>query len=235
MASAQLLDTAYRSASPPVAGPSPRATDDPTARGLLRRAQGAFQKWPEGFAGFRASVRCETRNGVASGTLSVATPDHVEVRCDDPGLCAWLADMLRAIARQRTPRFFDEGDGRFPISFADGAPDSRGRAIDVHARLGALRYWVDAKGRVTQVERRAQGLRVLTTFDELVRATPGRVLPARTMTSTWSLSSGELLRSEAVHDVHRRLDHVWLPASRRIGGPCGAPPIELILDDHELL
>ncbi len=235
MLSAEIADPERFFPSPPSAAWRGPVADDPGARCLLRRAQGAFQKWPEGFAGFRASVRCATPAGVLPGTLCVAPPDRVEVQCEDPWLRARLAEMLRIIASERMPRFFDEGDGRFPISFADTLSDSRGRAIHVHARLGALRYWVDAKGRVRQMERIGEGLRVLIAFDELVRATPGRVLPTRTMISTWDLESGALLRSEAVHDVHRRIDHVWLPASRRIGGTGGEPPIDLTLDDHQLL
>ena len=30
--------------------------DDALARRFLQRAQGGFQKWPEGFAGFRAQI-----------------------------------------------------------------------------------------------------------------------------------------------------------------------------------
>ena len=41
--------------------------DDALARRLLQRAQGAFQKWPEGFAGFRAQIQCRTSGQDASG------------------------------------------------------------------------------------------------------------------------------------------------------------------------
>src|SRR5262245_40980068 len=94
-----------------------RGGDDPVARCLLRRAQGALQKWPEGFRGFRASVRCEESDGVVVGRVTVMALGQVEVACDDPALRAQLHDMLRTIALERTPRFFDHGDGRFPVSF----------------------------------------------------------------------------------------------------------------------
>lgn len=48
-----------------------RAQDDPLARRLRQRAQGAMQKWPEGFRGFQARVR---------------------VRADDPGARAYRID-----------------------------------------------------------------------------------------------------------------------------------------------
>jgi hypothetical protein len=220
--------------SPRSAGVTHPASD-PTARCLLRQAQGAFQKWPEGFAGFRASVACETPRGVVAGQVAVATPDRVDVTCDDPDLRTCLRDMLWGITVDRTPRFFDEGDGRFPISFGDGRDDALGRPVNVHARLGQLRYWIDGSARIRQVERIARGLRVLTTFEAFARTTPGRILPAQATTRTWDLASGVLLSSESVHDSHRRIEHVWLPSARRISGNPGRTPVVISLDEHELL
>ena len=113
--------------------------------------------------------------------------------------------------------------------------DAPGRCVNVHARLGQLRYWIDGSARIRQVERIARGLRVLTAFETFTRATPGRILPAQTTTRTWDLASGTLLRSESVHDSHRRIDHVWLPAARRIIGQPGDAPILISLDGHKLL
>jgi len=221
---------------PPPAGTAlGHALGDPTARCLLRRAQGAFQKWPEGFAGFRASVTCETPRGLVNGQVTVAPPDRVDVTCDDLDLRTCLHDMLWSITVERTPRFFDEGDGRFPISFGDGHDDALGRPVNVLARLGECRYWIDGSARIRQVERIARGLRVLTAFEAFTRATPGRVLPAQTTTCTWDLASGALLSSESIHDSHRRVQHVWLPSARRINRNPGGAPIVISLDEHELL
>jgi hypothetical protein len=44
-----------------------------------------------------------------------------------------------------------------------------------------------------------------------------------------------LLRTESVRDSHRRVEHVWLPSTRRIAGSSDAPPLELSLLDHELI
>ena len=212
------------------------AASDPTARCLLRRAQGAFQKWPEGFAGFRASVACETPHGLVAGQVTVAPPARVDVTCDDPDLRVCLRDMLWAITVERTPRFFDEGDGQFPISFGDdGRDDVLGRPVNVHARLGQVRYWIDGSARIRQVERIARGRRVLTTFAAFARTTPGRILAAETTTCTWDVASGALLSSELIHDSHRRIEHVWLPYVRRISGHPSGTPAVISLDEHELL
>ena len=45
--------------------------DDVLARSLLQRAQGATQKWPEGFRGFRARVRCRALGREAVGVVTV--------------------------------------------------------------------------------------------------------------------------------------------------------------------
>lgn len=221
--------------APPAGTALGHALGDPAARCLLRRAQGAFQKWPEGFAGFRASVACETPRGIVNGQVTVAPPDRVDVTCDDLDLRTCLRDMLWSITVDRTPRFFDEGDGRFPISFGDGHDDALGRPVNVLARLGECRYWIDGSARIRQVERIARGLRVVTTFEAFTRATPGRILPAQTTTRTWDAASGALLSSESVHDGHRRIEHVWLPSTRRISGNPGGAPLVISLDEHKLL
>ena len=173
-------------------------------------------------------------DGPVSGHATVAAHGRVALDCDDPIVRTRLHDMLATIALDRTPRFFDKGDGRFPISFADAGDASPSGSSHVHARLGA-RYHIDAKGRVLAIERIAHGLRAVTAFEGFMRTTPGRVLPTQTVTSAWDVVTGALLRSESVHDSHRRVEHVWLPSARRIAGSGDAPPIVLSLLDHELL
>ena len=48
-------------------------TPESVARILLQRAQGFLQKWPEGFRGYRARVRCEARGCVTEGGVLVAS------------------------------------------------------------------------------------------------------------------------------------------------------------------
>src|SRR5262250_3847896 len=104
------VELATACAPPPAAlGARAFAADDPAARALLRKAQGAFQKWPEGFAGFRASITCETLRGVVAGQVTVQRPGRIDVSCDDTDLRTRLREMLGGIAVDRTPRFFDEG------------------------------------------------------------------------------------------------------------------------------
>lgn len=62
-----------------------------------------------------------TRSGdgghAAAGTVSVFTGGRVELDLGDAALAAWARDALAAISSSRTPQFFKDGEGRFPISF----------------------------------------------------------------------------------------------------------------------
>jgi hypothetical protein len=220
---------------PPPALATGPASDDRLARCLLCQAQGAFQKWPEGFAGFRAVFACEGAGQPVRGRVTVAPRGHVDVECHDDVVRTRLRDMLAAMAIDRTPRFFDEGDGRFPVCFADGDDTSPCRTVHVHARLGAIRYHIDPTPRVLAIERVAHGLRAVTAHKAFMRTTPGRVLPTETVTATWDLATGTLLRSESICDSHRRVDHVWLPLARRISDSSDGPPLALSLHDHQLI
>ncbi|MBI2218719.1 MAG: DUF3386 family protein [Candidatus Rokubacteria bacterium] len=183
---------------------------------LLQRAQGAFQKWPEGFAGFRARARCRALDREAVGTIRVTPGPRVEARLGDPDLARLVEAALREIAEARTPRFFKDGDGRFPIMLAADAGDGVDRAVVVQRPEGRVVYWIDAAGRMQREEREAGGMLTVTTFEEFARATPGRRLPTRFARVVSEQTTGRLLVRETVADSHVRLDHVWLPAYRSI-------------------
>ena len=216
-------------------GAPPAIANDAVARNLLRRAQGAFQKWPEGFAGFRARVLGETATGAREGQVVFAASSGIDVECADPALRAQLFGLMRSVVTQRTPCFFDDGDGRFPICFAERPADSPWRPIDVRSRFGEQRYWIDPSGRVRRVERAVRGIRTLTVFEELARTSPGRVLPTVTTISILDEARGVRLWSETLSDTHRRVEHVWLPAGRRITSGAESRGLSLTLHDHELL
>ena len=56
------------------------------ARGLLQRAQGFLQKWPEGFRGYRARLRCDAVDGLVEGGVVVACGREPAVELGPPGL-----------------------------------------------------------------------------------------------------------------------------------------------------
>jgi uncharacterized protein DUF3386 len=203
-------------ARPPV-WPSSVAADDARAALLLQRAQGTFQKWPEGFRGFHAEIRCGSLEREAAGTVAVIPGRDIDARVDDPELATVVDTMLRHLTVARAPRFFKDGDGRFPITMppADGHP--LGSRIVVHEDDGRWHaYRVNAAGWLRVEERELDSTLAVTTFEECARAMPGRVLPTRTVTAFFDRATGALVRTETIVERHVRVDHVWLPESHRI-------------------
>jgi hypothetical protein len=191
-------------------------SDDARARGLLQRAQGAMQKWPEGFVGFSAAIRCREGDREVAGDVRVFTGGRVETCLPHPELWAWAEAALRDVSEARTPCFFKDGDGRFPISFEpeDGHPP--GRRVRVHLGGGARRvYHIDAKGRIRQQENAGPARRATTMYDGFVRTCPGRVLPTCTRILAWDVMTWTPLETAEIEDTSCCLDHVWLPARRR--------------------
>ena len=123
-----------------------------------------------------------------------------------------MQGVLGHLSVQLTPRFFKDGDGRFPIGFGpeDGHP--LGRLLQVWRPDDEIvRYRIDGKGRIRVEERVGGGHRVVTLVDEYVRATPGRVLPGRVETTSWDLRTGARLCREEVVTSFGCVEHVWLP------------------------
>lgn len=190
--------------------------DDPLARRLLQRAQGAIQKWPEGFPGFQARVRCGDGTRELAGEVRVFTGGAVESTLPADPLAVWAEATLGTLARASTPCFFKDGAGRFPITFDPDDAHPRGRRVRVHAGDGSLwAYRVDARGRL-RLEDRGQGRwRRVIAYDEYVRTCPGRSLPTRLRTVTWDVRADTVREIADVEDAVCRRDHVWLPVRRR--------------------
>src|SRR5262249_42024828 len=148
------------------------------------------------------------------GWLRLVPGRRLEVCLPDVELRAFVRITLERLADERAPRFFKDGDGRFLLTL-DTAPDQhQGARIQVYHHHGKrVVYGLDSTGRLRFVEREAAGLRSVTVFEEYVRTAPGRVLPIRLSTAWFDVANGAHLGSELVSDTHRRVAHVWLPAS----------------------
>jgi hypothetical protein len=207
-------------------------------RALLERAQGMLQKWPEGFVGFRARLRIDGAEGGAAAWIE-CRPGRAPV-VDVPGgmarvaVARWLGETVEA----RTPHFFKDRDGRFVITRDPDEDPDAGVRLWVHRPDGRLGFWLDPRGRIRMIERIGHDLRSVSTIEEYARATPGRVLPARVSTRIWSAPDGRLMHAEVLIDTHVRVQHVWLPATRRIIADAGPGPpdaLQVYLEAHELL
>ena len=196
---------------------SPMLQDSPRARCLLQRAQGALQKWPEGFAGFRARLRCAQGQHESHGWVQLTTARQIQVHLPDATLQGFTRAMLERLVDERTPCFFKDGDGRFLLTLDAEAQPSWGQCVRVHRGNGErLAYWIDAKGRLRCCERHTAEQRIVTVFAEYTRATPGRVLPQQMTCTRFALAGGAWLGSETMVDTHLRINHVWLLATRHL-------------------
>ena len=153
-----------------------------------------------------------------AGSALVGPRGEVEVEISDEAARDWANAVLAEIAAERVPRFFKDGDGRFPIAFeapldaAGGGPGSR---LVVHRGvhgLAPIRYELDERARLRACERSERGERRVETYESFCRATPGRILPARRSTVVYDAHG--LVRTELVEDTHLRVSHTWLPATR---------------------
>src|SRR5918994_1892965 len=130
--------------------PAPIPADDAGARRLLQQAQGAFQKWPEGFAGFTAIAHVRVRARAATGIVAVHPYASLEADFGDPECREAVAAFVARIVCERTPCFFKDGDGRFPVTFDTGDGDHGARRIIVHSPPRPCRYRIDATGRLRE-------------------------------------------------------------------------------------
>ncbi len=194
--------------SPTLAPPRIHASPD-AAWAVLQRAQGLVQKWPEGFRGYRARVRCEAADGVSEGRVVVASGRDLAIDLAMPAFQDVVRARLLAHVDERTPRFFKDGDGRYAVR-AEPASDGE-RWIRVERPDATVRYRLDARGRIEVVERLEGKRETVTVVEEYSRATPGRVLPARRRTIARDRLTGACLAHELLVEAHCRVEHVWLP------------------------
>ncbi len=221
-----------------VAAPAPAAgdvRDDARARALLQRAQGTIQKWPECFAGFHARLTVAAEGREHVGWALVGAGGIIEVDLADGGARDWAGAFLGEIVAERTPSFFKDGDGRFPITFDGSARDECLLVHHADAGRTPLRYRLDPRGRLAQREESGPAGHQVHTYEAFVRATPGRVLPVRR--SIVIYDAGRIVRTELVEDAHHCVRHAWLPAARRLHvSHLDATTVRWArLDDHVLL
>lgn len=162
----------------------------------------------------------------------------MEIHLADSGLAAFAEQTLRGISLAGPPRFFNDTDGRFPITAAADDDHPLGLRVEVHVPGGpAVTYRIDAAGRIRLEEQACEGERIVTTVEEFARTTPGRLLPVRLTVTRRHAGRAAGIRSEAVRDSHCRRDHVWRPERRAVTiNGCGPTHSWLLtLERHSLI
>jgi hypothetical protein len=207
---------------------------DLSAWARLQRALGLFQKWPETFEGFRATVRCQADGACVTGEVVVRPAGAVSVDLPGDDLRQCVEGVLREVSDTRTPRFFKDDEGRFPIACL-GDDGAGGIALRVDLGQGTARtYALDEKGRVRRVEHRSAQHRSVRTYDAFVRTAPGRLLPGRIAQLGWHVERAGDVDAVTLEEVPCRVDHVWLPRHHRVGRRRGGADsvVEIALEHH---
>jgi hypothetical protein len=147
--------------------------------------------------------------------VRVVPGGQVEAELADTSLRAFVEGALRSLSLARTPRFFKDTDGRFPLTVEEPA-DPGQRRVRVHRDDGeAVVYVLDQAGKLRREERTAGGAEIVTTYEAFMRSSPGRVLPVRFTTTYRDVARDAVERVVTVVDTYVRLEYAWVPATRQ--------------------
>jgi hypothetical protein len=210
-----------KTSRPPV-GPNPKA--DKAAYELLKNAHDNRQTMPESFAGFTAKVTY-IKDGVASeGTLTYRRKGKTEIVF--PTLAkdeySWVEDKLMNLIGHRRGGDFNEGDGRYPLSF-DKRPDNNfGKLVDVN---DGMRSEYRVKDNVVrEVTREMGGIRFTISVIETIETDGGKYLANHFIVSYRDAKTGDLKMFEGYRDRYSKIDGVWLPTARFVFTSRGITP-----------
>ena len=208
---------------------------DLKAHRLLRRAYGSSYRWPQDFEGFRAAVYYAHDEEHRAGSLEVHTPSDVRFNEALEGADDRLEQELNSIVVHRWHLPYEEADGRYRLTL-----DTREHPL---ARLSRVEddsidssYRVQG-GHISQITRKARGMRFSLHVQERTFLKDGRALPVHFCVAYWNVSEGRLVRTEIHRDGYLSVKGVHLPLSRRTttAQDSGVSTRLILLRDHELL
>jgi uncharacterized protein DUF3386 len=196
---------------------SPRAQDvqaDPKARELMREVYEKRESWGSDFPGFQAKAVVVYKGQEHRGTVQVGKDYRVEVEIPNEGASKWATDALQSIVLHRRGGRFEEGDGRYPVTFGPTDEHPAGRLIRLNDQMNSTYRVKD--GQILQINR-AAGPRMRFTIDiiENIRTDRGKVLPRLFTVSYFRSDSGELERTETFWDGYKKVGDYYLPEFRR--------------------
>lgn len=195
-------------------------TTNEVAHGVLREAQQAAYRFPEGFFGFRAHVTItEATSGgtkTASGTVTVGGPRSIELALEgDETLAQWGKQEIGSVAGHRWPTSYEESDGRYGLVLDEDPHHPLGSQITFQDDPFASVYRV-ANGRISQVTRSMGSMRFTITMQRHSETPDGRALPSEFTVSYWNTQQDRLTRSDIYSDRYQVVENVSIPATRTI-------------------
>lgn len=175
---------------------------------LLQAARARAYTLPEGFGGFEAELHLFQEGGWHQGRVQADGPRAVAVALPEP-LRAWPERELASMLAHRSPRPFEEGEGRYPMRVVQESP--LGVAIALEDPLRSV-LWV-RDGRVVLVERNPEGASFRIHVQSHLPAGE-RYLPHH---FTVVYRRGEVLEAvENYTDTYTEVEGLWLPQGRAV-------------------
>jgi hypothetical protein len=221
----------------------PTLVDDPAARVLVRDAHHRMYKWPVGFVGYRADVTLNDEGRILKGAVRLMPRKDtvIDLAGADPAIQEWVRDRLWTQGMHLAHTTFDEGDGRYVLSF-DPEEDParlhpRGRRVLLTG--GRLASWYRIKdhrymqiGRITPMTEHR-----VNTIERYDLAPDGRQYSSHYVMTYFTLDGKSVVGMESYVNEFSDVQGVWLPLRRRIScGEQGFVKTRIIeLSNHEVL
>ncbi|MCP9453520.1 MAG: DUF3386 domain-containing protein [Nitrospira sp.] len=217
--------------------------DDPDARALVQDAHEHMYKWPVDFPGYEAALTVNEEGKVWKGSVRLVPRRETIVELPGAGdvLTEWVRERLWTQGMHLAWIPFDQGDGKYVLSFAPedepGRPHPRGRKVLLTG--GRLESWYRIKDhRYMQIGRLAPMTeRRINTIEQYGSAPDGRLYASHYVMTYFTLDGHAVIGMESYVNDYAEIQGVWLPLRRSISiGHQGAVVTRVIdLLDHRLL
>jgi len=179
-------------------------TTNDAAHNLLREAQQAAYRFPEGFPGFWSNVTITEATSdatkTASGTVTVGGPRAIE-------LAQWGKQEIGSIAEHRWPTSYEESDGRYGLTLDEDTDHPLGPQITFQDDPFTSVYRV-ANGWISQVTRSMGPMRFTITMQSHMETPDGRAQPSEFTVSYWNTQQNRLIRSDIYSDRYQVVENV---------------------------
>lgn len=216
--------------------------DDPAARALLKEAHQQLYKWPAGFRGYKAALTVNNGGRINKGSISVGPKWETAVTLDsDETLREWVRERLWTQAMHLENKPFEEGDGRYAITFGEPVESASTHPRGAHLILqgGRMASWYRIKDRRhTQISRTIPGgERRINTIERYEAAPDGRFYASHYVMTYFHLDGKTLADIESYVNEFIDFQGVLLPLRRTVSRvEAGTVETRLIeLSDHRLL
>lgn len=213
------------------------SSPDPAAVAMFKEALAARGRW-EKFSGFSAKAAGQVDGRAFSGQVSIDAAGEVTVEVKDEVGRTWLQEQLDSIVLHRAARSNARSDGKEQPFLYFGDQDANhplGRLLIFRGGRFASSYRV--KDKQIMVVNRHLGKESMTiTVLDNERNSAGQFLPRSYTVQYWDDATGQLKRSETVHDQWVRLGEWNLPAVHTVtlAGAGGYSVRHFALSGHKI-